>query len=149
MTNNIGKPESSDEYARVFGRLRHSFDRAANMKRQHTIDNSDNSKSVISDEFGLDVDEDAELIAIISQVRKEQAPMAKTFDSEYEKVAAETFGLWDKILSTYIPELCEALYREQPKLKEKEIKRLIIGELSYIYPGIINDRHLQAWTIQN
>src|SRR5215207_1488251 len=114
MTKNIVKPESSEEYARLLKRLRHSFDRAANMKRQHTIGSSDNNNSVISDEFGLDADEDAELIAIITQVRKEQTPMVMTLDSEYEKVAAETFGVWDKIFSTYIPELCEVLYREQP-----------------------------------
>lgn len=149
MTNNIGKPESSEEYTRLLERLRHSFDRVANMKRQHTIDSSDNSNSTISDEFGLDVEQDAEVIAIITQVRKEQASMIKTFDSEYEKVAAETFGIWDKIFSTYIPELCEALYREQPKLDEKEIKHRIIGKLINTYPGRINDRHLQAWTIRN
>jgi hypothetical protein len=119
------------------------------MKRQHTIGSSNNNKSLISDEFGLDADEDTELIAIITKVRKEQAPIVKTLDSEYEKVATETFGVWDKIFITYIPELCEVLYREQPKLKEKEIKCRIIGELIDIYPGIMYDRHLQAWTIQN
>src|SRR6187431_1104156 len=103
MTKNIVKPESSDEYARLLKRLRHSFYRAANMKRQHTIGSSNNNKSLISDEFGLDADEDTELIAIITQVRKEQAPIVKTLDSEYEKVATETFGVWDKIFITYIP----------------------------------------------
>ncbi|HYG00375.1 MAG TPA: hypothetical protein VD815_09795 [Candidatus Saccharimonadales bacterium] len=149
MTNKIINPKSSDEYAIVLKRLRHSFDRAANMKRQNSIGISDNNNSVITDEFGLDAEEDSELIAIITQVRKEQIRLVKTLDSEYEKVAVETFGVWDKILSTYIPELCEALYLKQPKLKEEEIKRRIIDELIDIYPGIMNDRHLQAWTIQN
>jgi len=147
MTNDIRKPESS-EYARLLERLRHSFVRAANMKRHHTIGSSNNSNSVISAEFGLDADEDAELIAIITQVRKEQTSMVKTFDSEYEKVVAEAFGVWDKIFSTYMPELCDALHREQLGLKERGIKRRIIDELIDIYPGIINDRHLHAWTIR-
>jgi|ERR671918_295448 hypothetical protein len=148
MSNDIRKPGSLVEYARLLERLKHSFISAANMKRRHNIGRSDNSNSAISAEFGLDVDEDAELIAIITQVRKEQASMVKTFDSEYEKVVAEAFAVWDKMFAKYMPELCEALYREQPRLKERGIKRRIVDELIDIYPGIINDRYLRAWTIQ-
>ena len=111
------------------------------LKRSYTIN------SAIGAELGLDTKEDAELIAIIAQVRKEQA--GKIFYSNYDRVSNEVFAVHDKISVTYIPELCEALHRENPRWGADRIKNQVASELLVDYPGIVHNKHLLEWTIQS
>lgn len=107
------------------------------LKRQYTVNSAMSAES--------DADLDTELQGIIAEVRKEQSK--EIFDSDYDRVSGEVFGVHDKIYSTHIPELCEALHRERPELDERGIKRQITYDLIDIYPGIVNDSTLGAWTI--
>jgi hypothetical protein len=107
------------------------------LKRQYAVNSALSAES--------DADLDMELQAIIAEVRKEQP--REIFDSDYDIVSREAFGVLDKIYSTHIPELCEALHRKRPELDERDIKRQIVYDLINIYPGIVNDPTLGAWTI--
>ena len=96
--------------------------------------------------LGTEVD-DKDLAAIIAQVRREQAAAEKDFNSDYDRISDEAFGVLDNIRASYIPERFEALHREQPKLREKGIKNQIVYSLVYIYPDMANDPYLHTWTI--
>jgi hypothetical protein len=96
--------------------------------------------------LGTEVD-DKDLAAIIAQVRREQAAAEKNFNSDYDRISNEAFGVLDNICASYIPERFEALHREQPKLREKCIKNQIVYSLVYIYPDMANDPYLHTWTI--
>ena len=61
----------------------------------------------------------------------------------------EAYGVVDEIHAQLIPELCEALHRERPRLKERIIKNQVARDIMDTYPGIVNDRYLHAWTIPN
>jgi hypothetical protein len=97
--------------------------------------------------LGIEVD-DEDLAAIIAQVRREQAAARKNFNSDYDRISDEAFGVLDKICASYIPELCEALHREQPRLREKGIKNQMVYSLVDIYPDMANDSYLHTWTIK-
>ncbi|HZA43538.1 MAG TPA: hypothetical protein VE504_07280 [Nitrososphaeraceae archaeon] len=97
--------------------------------------------------LGTEVD-DKDLAAIIAQVRREQAAAEKDFNSDYDRISDEAFGVLDNIRASYIPERFEALHREQPKLREKGIKNQIVYSLVDIYPDMANDPYLHTWTIK-
>ena len=96
--------------------------------------------------LGTEVD-DKDLAAIIAQVRREQAAAEKDFNSDYDRISDEAFGVLDNIRASYIPRF-EALHREQPKLREKCIKNQIVYSLVDIYPDMANDPYLHTWTIK-
>jgi hypothetical protein len=97
--------------------------------------------------LGIEVD-DEDLAAIIAQLRREQAAAEKNFNSDYDRISDEAFGVLDNIRASYIPELFEALHGEQPKLREKGIKNQIVYSLVDIYPDMANDPYLHTWTIK-
>ena len=92
------------------------------------------------------VDVEKELESIIAEVKTELA--GESYSSNYDKVSAEALAVVDKINSKFIPEMCEALHRENPRWKASRIKNQVASSLLDFYPGIVHSKHLLEWTIQ-
>jgi hypothetical protein len=98
------------------------------LKRSYTLSDSDSDNG------------NSALSAELDELVKRPTP-------RYDEVSKKVWKVLNAIRAKYIPEICEALHREQPRLRERGIKNRVAAELMDIYPGIVNDPYLRTWTI--
>ena len=68
--------------------------------------------------------------------------------STYDEIKEKVLTIHDAIYAKYIPDICQAVHEERPRLKETGIKNIVAHQLIDVYPGIVNDEYLHAWRIK-
>jgi hypothetical protein len=67
--------------------------------------------------------------------------------STYDEIMDKVWAIVDAIRAKLIPDMCDALHRERPRLKERGIKNIVAHDLMDTYPGVVHDKYLLSWTI--
>jgi hypothetical protein len=121
------------------------------LKRSYTIKapvNADFDDSALIADLGFNNGiEDPDVRELTIQAYRELLQEGVTFESQYDKLLEVLTRYTDIMSRRYIPQLCEAVHRENPRWRTNRIKNEVARDLMNTYPNIVHDQYLLSWTI--